>query len=179
MAVSRQLLNDVGARLSDVFGFDEVMWVEGPSDQSCVVAILEVAFDPLPGLTVLPVRDTGNFDKRRAADIVAIYRQASMGSALVPPTIGFLLDRDGRTETDIEHITSETKGAVSFLDRVMIENYLLDPQAISEALNSECANSSHVGVVDKFVHAAQYQLLAFADILHVGRIFLKIFQKPL
>jgi predicted ATPase len=135
--MSRKLLIDVGARLSDVFGFDEVLWVEGLSDQACIKTILESLFEPRSGLAVLAVRDTGNFDRRRAADIVAIYRQASLASAVVPPTVGFLLDRDGRNDRDMKEIVRETNGAVSFLDRLMLENYLLDPGAIAKVLNTE------------------------------------------
>jgi hypothetical protein len=137
MEVSRQLLVDVGARLSDVFGFDQVLWVEGPSDLDCFAIILEARNEGVPGLSILPARDTGNFERRKAADIVAIYRQASMGSALLPPTVGFLLDRDGRTEREMAQVTGETRGAVSFLDRRMLENYLFDPGAISEVTNAE------------------------------------------
>ena len=138
--VSRQLLVDLGARLSDVFGFDEVLWVEGPSDQACLKLILETQFEPKRGLAILPVRDTGNFDRRKARDIVSIYRQASMVSALVPPTIGFLLDREHRSDRDIEQVQTDTRGAVSFLDRIMLESYLIYPPAIIKVLRTELPN---------------------------------------
>ena len=141
--VSRQLLADVGARLSDVFGFDQVLWVEGPSDRDCFALILKSRGAENPGLAILPVRDTGNFERRKAGDIVAIYRQASMGSALLPPTIGFLLDREGRTHKQIAQVTAETKDAVSFLDRRMLENYLLDPVSISEVINADLDKDSN------------------------------------
>ena len=142
--LSRQLLQDVGARLGDVFGFDEVLWVEGPSDQAVFNLLLEHEFDPLPGLAILPVRDTGNFDRRRARDIVQIYRQASMSSAILPPTIGFILDREGRTQKDIQAIEQETDGEVSFLGRTMIENYLLHPASIATVLTSELGGEGSV-----------------------------------
>lgn len=141
--VSRRLLLDVGARLSDVFGFDEILWVEGPSDQACITVLLQSRFPPRPGLVVLPVRDTGNFDRRRARDIVAIYRQASMASALVPPTIGFLLDKEKRTDRAMDEIMNETGGAVSFLDRSMIENYLINPSAIADVLATTAELGQH------------------------------------
>ncbi len=146
--VSRRLLLDVGARLSDVFGFDEILWVEGPSDQACINAILKVRFPPRPGLAVLPVRDTGNFDRRRARDVVAIYRQASMASALLPPTIGFLLDREKRTDRDMDQIMNETDRAVSFLQRAMIENYLMSPPAIADVLATAGDVGQHQRVED-------------------------------
>jgi hypothetical protein len=160
--VSRQLLTDVGARLSDVFGFDQVLWVEGPSDRDCFTAILESRNEKVPGLAVLPVRDTGNFERRRAGDIVAIYRQASMGSALLPPTIGFLLDREGRTDKEIEQVTAETKGAVSFLDRRMLENYLLNPLSISDVINADLykdANPTSVTMVEEWLrlHGGEFK----------------------
>jgi predicted ATPase len=152
--VSRQLLTDVGARLSDVFGFDQVLWVEGPSDRDCFTTIQEFRNEKVPGLAILPVRDTGNFERRKAADIVAIYRQASMGSALLPPTIGFLLDREGRTDKEIAQVTTETHGAVSFLDCRMLENYLMDPATISDVINADLdkdANLTSVAMVDEWL----------------------------
>ena len=140
--VSRSLLTDVGARLSDVFGFDHVLWVEGPSDQACIRVLTETEFQPIKGLAILPVRDTGNFERRRAGDIVAIYRQASMGSALLPPTVGFLLDRDGRTQKEIQEVGEETSGAVTFLERRMLENYLLQPEAIHAVLATELSDNA-------------------------------------
>ena len=61
-----------------------------------------------------------------------------MASALVPPTIGLLLDREGRTDKEIDEVSKETQGAVTFLDRPMLENYLLSVPAILSVLRTGC-----------------------------------------
>jgi energy-coupling factor transporter ATP-binding protein EcfA2 len=135
--VAGAALTEVGARLSDVFGFDRVLWVEGPSDALAFKALLEIT-DRLPHrLAILPVRDTGAFRRRKVAEILEIYRTLSMGDALLPPALLFLFDRDGRTEKEIEDVSRESKGRVAFLSYRMLENYLLQPIAIAKLFN-EC-----------------------------------------
>lgn len=133
--VSRQLLADVGARLSDVFGFDQVLWVEGPSDALSFQALLIALGRPQQRLGVLPVRDTGSFKRRKIAEILDLYRRLSMADALVPPAVLFLFDRDGRNEREIQDAVRESEGMVRFLPRRQYENYLLNPNAIARLYN--------------------------------------------
>ncbi|MDG7000344.1 MAG: AAA family ATPase [Nitrososphaerota archaeon] len=189
LAVNRQLLTDVGARLSDVFGFDSVLWVEGPSDQMCFTVVINAKIGPIPGLTVMPVRDTGSFERRKASDIVAIYKQASMGSALLPTTVGFLLDQDGRAPADMQRAIADTKGAVSFLQRRMLENYLLNPVVISEIIVRELGDAeSNVtsttveqwlrahGMESKYLaESEQFGTPAWLNHMHGGRLLYDLF----
>lgn len=133
--VATSALTEVGAKLSDVFGFDQIIWVEGQSDALSINALLEAAELSKRGLAVLPVRDTGAFKRRTLAEILDIYRSLSMGAALLPPAILFLFDRDGRTLTEMEDATRQSKGKVQFLGRRMFENYLLDPNCVATLFN--------------------------------------------
>ena len=139
--VALEALTEVGARLSDVYGFDRVLWVEGQSDALSLKALLDAMGKPQRGLGIMPVRDTGSFKRRKIAEILDIYRALSMGGALLPPAVLFLFDRDGRSEKEIEDAIRESKGKVSFLKRRMFENYLLNPIAIAHLLNE--AGSQH------------------------------------
>ncbi|MDB6045644.1 MAG: hypothetical protein JWM63_4195, partial [Gammaproteobacteria bacterium] len=99
----------VGARLSDVFGYDRVIWCEGPSDVYCFRLILSAFFPSHEGTVLVPVHSTGAFDKRRRQETIDIYRQLSKASALVPPTVGFLFDAEDRTQAqraDLERLQS-------------------------------------------------------------------------
>jgi energy-coupling factor transporter ATP-binding protein EcfA2 len=128
-------LTEIGARLSDVFGFDKVLWVEGQSDALSLQALLAALGRPLRRLSILPVRDTGSFKRRKIAEILDLYRKLSMGDALLPPAVLFLFDRDGRDEQEIKDVIRESEGKVRFLPRRLYENYLLSPAAIARLYN--------------------------------------------
>jgi energy-coupling factor transporter ATP-binding protein EcfA2 len=134
-SVSAAALTEIGARLGDVFGFDRVIWVEGQSDADAVKALLDASGQRSRPTAILPVRDTGSFQRRKIGEILDIYRKLSMGDALLPPAVLFLFDREGRSERDIEDAVRESRGKVQFLERRMLENYLLTPVAIASLFN--------------------------------------------
>jgi energy-coupling factor transporter ATP-binding protein EcfA2 len=138
--VAAAALIEVGARLSDVFGFDRVLWVEGPSDALAFKALLALTPRLPKRLAILPVRDTGAFRRRKVAEILEIYRTLSMGDALLPPAVLFLFDRDGRTDKEIGDAIRESSGKVAFLSYRMLENYLLEPTAIAQLVNESGAD---------------------------------------
>lgn len=127
------LLKEVGARLSDVFGADNVLWVEGPTEEECFPLILsKVADRPLLGVKLLGVMNTGDLEGKRSRDVYRIYGRLSKGGGLLPSAVGFIFDREGRTEKDRRDLDRESEGLVAFLPRRMYENYLLNPRAIAE-----------------------------------------------
>ena len=66
----RRTLAEVGARLSDVFGADNILWVEGRTEEECFPMILErVAEEPLLGTQILGVRHTGDLEGEQAASL--------------------------------------------------------------------------------------------------------------
>ncbi len=138
--IASNVLTDIGARLSDVFGFDKVLWVEGQSDSERIRALLIAQGKPQRSLAILPVRDTGSFRRRRVAEVLEIYRSLSFGGALLPPAVLFLFDREGRSATEIEDAVREGQGKLRFLSRRMFENYLLNAEAITRLFN-ETGNS--------------------------------------
>jgi len=130
-------LSEVGARLSDVFGADKILWVEGKTEEECFELILsDVDNDSIIGLSIVAVRNTGDFDGKKSDLIWDIYTRLSTGSALLPPLVGFVFDREQKTDKEIDDLKRKSKGIVQFLDRRMYENYLLDPTAISNVINS-------------------------------------------
>jgi len=136
------LLKELGARLSDVFGADNVLWVEGATEEECFPIILsEVAEHPLRGTKILGVLNTGDFEGKRKRDAFRIYRRLSEATGgLLPRPIGYVFDREGRTEQECKDLRRESKCSVSFLPRKMYENYLTNPRAISDVITAEMAH---------------------------------------
>lgn len=126
-----RFLREVGASLSDVFGADNILWVEGPTEEACFPLILsKVAKRPLLGTKIIGVVHTGDFESKHSGTILEIYRRLSEGRGLLPPAVGFIFDREDRDEParkELEHL-SDSK--VVFTGRRMYENYLLNVSAI-------------------------------------------------
>jgi predicted ATPase len=130
-------LAEVGARLSDVFGADNVLWVEGETEEICFPKILEkLGNRSLMGTAVVGVVHTGDFEGRDAATVLKIYERLTKGKTLLPPAIGFLLDRECRSEQEERELKERSKGLARFLPRRMFENYLLNSGAVAKVANS-------------------------------------------
>jgi len=126
------LLREVGARLSDVFGADDILWVEGHTEETCFPLILsKVARRPLLGTKILGVVQTGDFESKHSETILEIYRRLSEGRGLLPPAVGFIFDREDRDEGKREDLERLSGGKVVFTGRRMFENYLLNSSAIA------------------------------------------------
>lgn len=124
----RVFLAEIGARLSDVFGADSILWVEGRTEEECFPKILHHRGRPLLGTAIIGVLQTGDFEGRRSKTTVQIYERLSRGGGLLPPAIAFVFDREGRTAVEQDEL--RRRGKVHFTPRRMYENYLLRPAAI-------------------------------------------------
>lgn len=130
-------LSEVGVRLADVFGADAILWVEGRTEELCFPMILSgLMKKQLHGAVILGVLQTGNFERADPERILRIYRKLCEGRGVLPPAVGFIFDREGRTETKREDLIRESGGTVAFLERRMYENYLLDLSAIASIMSS-------------------------------------------
>ncbi|MBD2694504.1 AAA family ATPase [Anabaena catenula] len=133
-----ELLEELGVRLSDVFGADNILWVEGKTEQICFPKILEkVLKKQLRGTKILGVMNTADFQGKRASLIFDIYQKLSGGTDLFPPAIGFLFDSENRTEEEKDKWQRQSGKPVEFLSRRMYENYLLDSEAIAAVFNED------------------------------------------
>jgi predicted ATPase len=137
----RSLLFELGVSLSDVFGSDNILWVEGETEELCFPIIVEeVLKKPLRGTTITRVRSTGELveqkNKNNTEIIFDIYNQLSTGKNLVPPAIGFVFDSEGKPEPFQKDIERKSRNLVKFLKRRMYENYLLHADAITSVLKN-------------------------------------------
>jgi predicted ATPase len=131
----RSVLSEVGARLSDVFGADNILWVEGATEERCFPVIVEkVLHLPLMGTRIIGVLQTGDLESDDPERVALIYRRLSQGGSLLPPAVGFIFDREARTQDkrdDIARTIRQAGARVEFTRRRMYENYLLNPEAIA------------------------------------------------
>ena len=132
----RRYLAEVGARPSDVFGADNILWVEGPTEEECFPKILEyVANRSLMGTVIRGLPHTGDLEGKHDELVFKIYNQLSHSKSLLPPAIGFILDDEGRPEQRKQELRHRSNKLAHFLPRLMYENYLLNPAAVAGVAN--------------------------------------------
>lgn len=131
----RRLLNDVGASLSDVFGADKIIWVEGPTEKECFPKILSAGDRRTAGVYFVPLRNTGDIENKTSGKaIIEIYNNLTAANHLLPPAISFNLDRETRSQKEIDEIVKLSDGKVKFLPRYAYENFLLNENALHDVL---------------------------------------------
>lgn len=132
----QKVLLEVGSKLSDVFGYEQVLWVEGPTEEICFKLIVEERLNKATATKpILKVNDTGSFEKKHIEATVALYERLVNGNALIPPALAFIFDKENRSEKELEDLKRLGKGKIQFLKRRMYENYLLNTSAIAAILN--------------------------------------------
>jgi predicted ATPase len=130
-------LAEIGSKLSDVFGADNILWVEGKTEEICLPKIIEEMDNvSLMGTVILSVINTGDFHKKNADLIFRTYTRLSTGKGLLPPALGFFFDSEDLTKTEKDDLIRKGNGKVHFTKRKMFENYLLNPDAIFSVINS-------------------------------------------
>lgn len=147
----RALMSEVGASFAEIFGRDGVLWVEGPSEQRVFELIARAAADlraHLGSVAILSLVGTSVLDRKAsdAARAVSIYEQLSKSVGGVAAFHGIIVDLEGRSESQVDALKREVEKKlgpevakrVVFLQRRMLENYLLDAEAIADVLRQEC-----------------------------------------
>lgn len=136
IAEVQKCLVEVGAKLSDVFGADNILWVEGQTEEECYkLLISRLLKRPMLGTSIVAVRNTGDFEGKHASLILDIYSKLSQGNALIPPALAFVFDREGKTDQDVTDIIRRSDGKVRFLPRRTYENYLISPIGLTAVIN--------------------------------------------
>jgi len=131
-----EVLYAVGANLSDVFGSDNILWVEGQTEEKAFPLIIKrFKIAPPSRLTILPVRGTSDFNMKRIEIVSDIHDRLSKGDSLLPKTVNFLFDSENLPEDEKKKRTAKVP-ILHFLPRRMYENYLLHPEAITFIANS-------------------------------------------
>jgi hypothetical protein len=132
----QKILVELGIRLSDLFGADKILWVEGRTEEKCFPLIVEKLMRlPLMGIEILGIRQTGDLEGRDARKVFEIYRSLTKGASLLPPAVAFILDDEGRDEAAKRELSHLSGNLARFLPRRMYENYFLNANAIAETVN--------------------------------------------
>lgn len=132
MVQIKSMLEIIGVSVSDVFGADYIVWVEGPTEEKAFPLLLKTFLSSLEfsSIQICAVQHTGDFDGKKAKLVFDIYDKLSGGNRVIPPAISFIFDNENKKEKDKEDIKRRAKKPVYFLKRVMFENYLINQNAI-------------------------------------------------
>jgi AAA domain, putative AbiEii toxin, Type IV TA system/AAA ATPase domain len=135
------LLRELGASLASVFGAERILWVEGAVEKACFPLLLRrLAKTEPPGLAIESIVNTGDFlSAKHQGLMVEVYRRLTAGTALVPPAVGFIFDRESRSDEEIDNLRAKLGENVAFLPLRMYENYLLHPESIADVLGDALA----------------------------------------
>ncbi|MFM7345830.1 MAG: AAA family ATPase [Tagaea sp.] len=135
---SRVFMSELGISYGDVTGADHCIWVEGQTEAEVFPRIARRFLGPRGGTVAFPrVSSTGHFERRARLskdELLDISRNVTETVTLIPDTLAFIFDREARSEADRDDLKREMKGKIEFLPRYCFENYLLDAEAIVEAL---------------------------------------------
>jgi predicted ATP-dependent endonuclease of OLD family len=120
---------ELGIRLSSLFMFDRLVFVEGPTDEDVIrewasiskinLAQASIGFVPMGG-----VRNFTHFATEATINFLSKRRVAMF----------FLLDRDEREEAEVQRLSAQLgdKAKLIVLNKRELENYLLSPRAIAK-----------------------------------------------
>lgn len=140
----RYVFEQVGVRFGDMFFADEILWVEGPTEQKAFPKIIDELIPEVANtrVSILPLVNTGDLkskkqSKKNARLVFEIYNKLSGAHALVPPMIGIILDREESNPAEMAEFRRLGDGRTTFISRKMFENYLLDPEAICHVANRQ------------------------------------------
>jgi len=132
----QEYLSEIGVRLSDVFGADNILWVEGRTEEACFPRIIaKVVNRRLMGTAVMGVVNTGDLHGRDRKKISEVYQRLSTTTVLLPPALAFCFDSECLSDSDKQDLIRASRNLVHFLPRRMYENYLLDVPALTAVMN--------------------------------------------
>lgn len=129
----REVTQELGISMADVFAADRILWVEGTTEEFCFPEIYRFATQKaLPaGYKIHAVPDTGRLTAGKNTGLVfEIYRKLSDSTAPLVSDVKFSLDAEKFSEKDKKNFDGASGGRVEFLPRRHLECYLIHPQSI-------------------------------------------------
>ncbi len=147
----REVTNELGVSMTDVFASDRVVWVEGPTEEKGFAYIFEQTRDArsletsasAPQFTAVVA--TGDFARRERRELVfEIYSRLTSAAATIAASASFAFDREGLSPQQMEDLDRGSNGRVKFLPRRLFECFLIDPAAITRVINAELDEDDHV-----------------------------------
>ena len=134
----KHVLNNIGVKLSDIFGADNIIWVEGPTEEKCFEYInKKLTLFPFNNTQFCAVKSTDELLGKKIRLIFGIYEKLSGGNRILPPAIAFIFDNENKSSDLIEDIKRRSDNKAHFLKRKMYENYIIHPEAIAAVINGK------------------------------------------
>lgn len=137
-AAEAEIPKELGIRLSSIFMYDRLVFVEGITDELILRAFAESLSYNISRANVgfVGMGSARNFTHYATNATLSLLSKRNVESI-------FVLDRDERTEDGIAKLASRLgkEAHLHVLERREIENYLLNEEAIAALLNSRSANS--------------------------------------
>jgi putative ATP-dependent endonuclease of OLD family len=168
---------ELGLRLSTLFMFDRLLFVEGPSDEATVRELANKVGVNLAQRNVGFIRMGGvrNFTHYANEAILSFLSKRQV-------EIFFLLDHDEKDNQEVETIKTRLgdKATVKILSKREIENYLLKPKAIAAFIGSKTRSAGKTGTalsperISELLSACADELKEFT----IGKHVVKFLCKP-
>ncbi|BCY12336.1 hypothetical protein L3i22_074240 [Actinoplanes sp. L3-i22] len=154
------LPGELGIRLSSLFMYDRLVFVEGASDEEVLRALAATAGFNLGQSNVgfVPMGSARNFTHFANAGTIELLTKRQV-------RVSFVLDRDENTDTEVDALKARLadRADVHVLARREIENYLAAPRALAAFIRAKQTGRDAAEVT---VHAVATALVACADELH-------------
>jgi len=128
------LSTELGLRLSTVFMFDRLVFVEGPSDEAVLRSVaknlgIDLTKSNIGFVHMTGVRNFAHFAAQATLDLLS-RRQIGMW---------FITDRDERDDEEVKKMMAKlgNRATLKVLPRRELENYLLDETAVKKFLDDK------------------------------------------
>lgn len=140
----RATASELGFSVSDVFGAERVLWVEGYTEEECYPLLFrEFELDLGSGAAVVALNSTASFTtSKKAEGVLSIYDRVSSVASPFTRGVVVALDREGLSDQALHSIHESHKGRIRLSDRRTFENYLIHTEALAQLLASESGISS-------------------------------------
>ena len=134
---AKEVSSILGFSMMDVFGHERVIWVEGPTEETCFPYLARrKGLLQKSGIGFAPVHATAPLVNRSTSrSATLIYEQAGKKLAPLLKGMAFALDRETLSDAEVAKL-ERSRRKLKFLPRRCMECYLIHPEAIASVLST-------------------------------------------
>jgi putative ATP-dependent endonuclease of OLD family len=140
-----ELPKELGIRLSSIFMFDQLVFVEGMSDEQVIRSLAQTLNVNLSQANVgfVVMGGARNFTHYAARATLSLLSRRRVRSI-------FILDRDEKDQSQFDKLAEQLGGQANLhvLQRREIENYLIEPAVVAEYINDKRATITPIAAAD-------------------------------
>jgi hypothetical protein len=133
---AREVASTLGFSMMDVFGHDRMIWVEGPTEELCLLYLArKEGFLGKSSIGFAAVSATSGIADKNSSkrSVIDLYYNAARRLAPLLKGMAFSLDRETLTDEAVDAI-ERSKRSLKLLPRRCTENYVLNSKAIAACL---------------------------------------------